>query len=238
MKLHPMHRALRLALLLAACAALLLSGCRAGTDPAAAGQQAGQDTAAGTDRPTTGANPTEPATEEAPSTEPEVPTEPSSEPIPFTEPPLEAVSFQAQYVRTDHYVEGAEYPQSRLVRSRQELIAFYNEFLGAESLMRASAPALAVPSEFQAYDEAFFQDRSLIVVRMEEGSGSNRHEVTAVVLDSGVYLVHIHRILPAPGYAGTCDMAQWHILIGIPKADDSLSPDAVNLQITTTETGK
>ena len=168
----------------------------------------------------------------------EIPTEPSTEPIPFTEPALEAVPFQAQYVRTDHYVEGAEYPQSRLVRSREELLAFYNEFLGGDSLMRASGPASAVPSEFEFYDEDFFLDRSLIVVRLEEGSGSNRHEVTDVLLDSGAYLVQITRILPGPGYAGTCDMAEWHILIEIPKAEDDVPPDAVNLQLTVSETGK
>ena len=238
MKQNLTRRTICLVLLLAACSALLLCGCRAGTKSAAEGQQTGHGTAAQTDEPTTVARPTEAATEEALPTEPEIPTEPSTEPIPFTEPALEAVPFQAQYVRTDHYMEGAEYPQSRLVRSPEELIAFYNEFLGGDSLMRASAPASTIPSAFQVYDEAFFLDHSLIVVRVEEGSGSNRHEVTAVVLDSGTYLVHINRILPAPGYAGTCDMAQWHILIEIPKADDSLPPDAVNLQITSSETGK
>ena len=104
--------------------------------------------------------------------------------------------------------------------------------------MRASGPASAVPSEFEFYDEDFFLDRSLIVVRLEEGSGSNRHEVTDVLLDSGAYLVQITRILPGPGYAGTCDMAEWHILIEIPKAEDDVPPDAVNLQLTVSETGK
>ena len=237
MKSNPMRRRICLTLLLAACAALLLSGCRAGSNSAAEGQQTGQG-APRTDGPTTEIRPTESTTEEALPTEPEIPTEPSTEPIPFTEPALEAVPFQAQYVRTDHYVEGAEYPQSRLVRSREELIAFYNEFLGGDSLMRASGPASAVPSEFEFYDEDFFLDRSLIVVRLEEGSGSNRHEVTDVLLDSGAYLVQITRILPGPGYAGTCDMAEWHILIEIPKAEDDVPPDAVNLQLTVSETGK
>lgn len=238
MKQNLTRRTICLALLLAACSALLLCGCRAGTKPAAEGQQTGHGTAAQTDEPATVARPTEAATEEALPTEPEIPTEPSTEPIPFTEPPLEAVPFRAQYVRTDHYLDGAEYPQSRLVRSREELLAFYNEFLGADSLMRASGPASAVPSEFEFYDEDFFLDRSLIVVRLEEGSGSNRHEVTDVLLDSGAYLVQITRILPGPGYAGTCDMAEWHILIEIPKAEDDVPPDAVNLQLTVSETGK
>ena len=237
MKSNPMRRRICLTLLLAACAALLLSGCRAGSNSAAEGQQTGHG-APRTDGPTTEIRPTESTTEEALPTEPEIPTVPSTEPIPFTEPPLEAVPFRAQYVRTDHYLEGAEYPQSRLVRSREELLAFYNEFLGADSLMRASAPASAVPSEFEFYDGDFFLDRSLIVVRLEEGSGSNRHEVTDVLLDSGAYLVQITRILPGPGYAGTCDMAEWHILIEIPKAEDDVPPDAVNLQLTVSETGK
>lgn len=237
MKSNPMRRRICLTLLLAACAALLLSGCRAGSNSAAEGQQTGHG-APRTDGPTTEIRPTESTTEEALPTEPEIPTEPSTEPILFTEPALEAVPFRAQYVRTDHYLEGAEYPQSRLVRSPEELIAFYNEFLGADSLMRASGPASAVPSEFEFYDEDFFLDRSLIVVRLEEGSGSNRHEVTHVLLDSGTYLVQITRILPGPGYAGTCDMAEWHILIEIPKAEDDVPPDAVNLQLTVSETGK
>ena len=56
---------------------------------------------------------------------------------------------------------------------------------------------------------------------LEEPSGSNRHEVTSVdlfasLLDRIAYFIqpNIKRIVPE---VGTCDMANWHIIIEVDK---------------------
>lgn len=242
MKRNDMRRTICLALLFA----LLLSGCRAWSrsNSAASGRQTEHNAPSGTVEPTpdptTEPGPTEETAEkETAPVEPAPSSETAPEPIPFTGQEVKSIPFVAQYVRTDHYAETVEFPRSRIVCSREELIAFYNEFLNAGDAASSFAPAAAtgIPTEFEKYDEDFFLDHSLIVVQLEEGSGTNRHQVTAVWQNSGAYRVHLDRMVPGPGYAGTCDMAEWHVLIEIPKVDASVRSDAVDLQITTKEMG-
>lgn len=128
-----------------------------------------------------------------------------------------AVPFEAQYLRTGSFNESAVYPRIRIVNSRDELLAFYRESVSDGTLTRLdpSDGLSACETATARWDDAFFADHSLIVVLLEEGSGSVRHEVTAVTLSSGVYQVDVNRIVPE---LGTCDMAEWQILIEIPKA--------------------
>ena len=65
------------------------------------------------------------------------------------------------------------------------------------------------------YDDAFFARRDLIILVLEEGSGSVRHEIQGVrpYYDNS-WLLTGRRIVPE---IGTDDMAQWHILIEIDK---------------------
>ena len=62
----------------------------------------------------------------------------------------------------------------------------------------------------ERYDEAYFSENVLLLVLLEEGSGSNRHEVTAVMKQEDGMEIAIDRILPE---IGTTDMAEWHIFI-------------------------
>ena len=48
------------------------------------------------------------------------------------------------------------------------------------------------------------------MVLLEEGSGSIRHEVERIGVDSGDLWIEIKSIVPE---VGTCDMAWWHVLI-------------------------
>lgn len=49
------------------------------------------------------------------------------------------------------------------------------------------------------------------MVLLEEGSGSNRHNVNSIELSqSGKLNIYIKTIVPE---ASTCDMAEWHLLI-------------------------
>lgn len=66
------------------------------------------------------------------------------------------------------------------------------------------------------YDEAYFKDNALLIVHIEEGSGSIRHAVSSVTLNDYRLEVKIERTVPE---VGTCDMADWFAVIEVKKAD-------------------
>ena len=126
------------------------------------------------------------------------------------------VDFTAQYIRTNGYLDGAEYPKTCWISDKTELSSYVEKNgeiydLGQETFTDA----------VKKYGEEFFLDHDLIIVVLEEGSGSVRHEVTKVrlyhsMLDRIQYFIQPEIKRTAPD-AGTCDMAEWHILIEIPK---------------------
>ncbi len=141
----------------------------------------------------------------------------------------DAVGFVAQYIRTDGYHDGAKYPQVTIIRSAEELNAYYEANRGLYSLERRENPGSDFTVGFldacDKYDEAYFQSRILLLVLLEEGSGSVRHRVAGVTWGDEKHEtlhVEIEAITPE---AGTCDMAEWHIFIepepGADVADES-----------------
>ena len=101
---------------------------------------------------------------------------------------------------------------------------------GQPELTAASGPeelAALLPAEpsgrlreaADRYDAAWFGTHRLLLLRVTEPSGSNSHEVTGVRSDGEALTVDLTRILPE---VGTCDMADWLLLIevdGTPPAD-------------------
>ena len=84
------------------------------------------------------------------------------------------------------------------------------------------------------YDDAFFEAHDLLFVLLEAGSGSIRHEVTAVrALPSGdgKYAIRpeITEIIPE---AMSDDMAEWHILIEIEKKYGKTASEKIEPVIT------
>lgn len=118
-----------------------------------------------------------------------------------------SIEYSAQYIRTNVAEDGLKYPGVKIIRSVEELKAYYEankdiyhlvEFLDASD----------------KYDEAYFENQILVMVVLEEGSGSISHKVTNVgvmgINEAKMMTIEIDRIFPE---LGTCDMAQWHILI-------------------------
>lgn len=66
------------------------------------------------------------------------------------------------------------------------------------------------------YDEAFFEDNTLLLIYVGEGSGSIRHKVWNVTRKGQKLNVEIERIVPE---VGTCDMAGWLITVELRKMD-------------------
>ena len=125
------------------------------------------------------------------------------------------IDFQTQYIRTDGYHDGVEYPIVKIIRSVNELNSYYNENKEKYSLERREDPASDSTIGFldacDKYNAEYFEKQILVMVLLEEGSGSTRHNVDNVKLGSdGKLYVNIRSIVPE---VGTCDMAEWHILI-------------------------
>ncbi|MCL2509307.1 MAG: hypothetical protein FWF05_09045 [Oscillospiraceae bacterium] len=74
------------------------------------------------------------------------------------------------------------------------------------------------------YGGDFFNNNILILVLLEEPSGSIRHTVTGVSKAGDTLTVHVTRHLPG---MGTCDMAEWHIIIEAPRTFYSAESNVV-----------
>jgi hypothetical protein len=143
-------------------------------------------------------------------------------------PPQTALSFSAQYVRTNGYHDGRAYPAITIIRSKAELQAYYNANKKDYDLERHARVASDMTAGFlnacDRYDASYFKDHDLILLLLEEGSGSIRHQVTAVSRQDQRLLITVNR--PAPKM-GTADMAEWHLLIEVPKsAADGMKVEA------------
>ena len=117
-------------------------------------------------------------------------------------------AFTARYTHTGSVAEEADYPFCLCIDSKTALDAYLSEnapsYRGSETVLREAA---------LAYDDAWFAAHELLLVVLEEGSGSVTHTVMRVektAPDAGT--VEIRRSVPQ---VGTCDMAYWHIWIGL-----------------------
>lgn len=135
-----------------------------------------------------------------------------------TQPEMTSLEFAAQYIRTDGYDSSRKYPVITLVKSCSELGAYYdgqkgNYDFGSRETVYADS-TISFNDAVSAYDKAFFEEKCLVLIVLEESSGSYRHNATDVVLESDVVTVIIQRNIPD---ICTCDMAQWHIIIELGK---------------------
>ena len=127
----------------------------------------------------------------------------------------EGLPFEARIIRTDGYHDGVKYPRVTLVNSAEELKRYYEEnralydFSHKETVY--SDTTIGFVDAIEGYDDAWFRDHQLIIVLLEEGSGSVRHNVTEVK-GGNAPEVSVSRLVPE---VGTDDMAEWHILIGV-----------------------
>ena len=126
-----------------------------------------------------------------------------------------SIDFGSQYIRTDGYNEEAEYPIIKIIRSVEELNAYYSANRERYSLERRqevySDGTIGFLDACDKYDEAYFEKQMLVMVLLEECSGSIRHHVDNVKLENdGKLHVSIRTIVPE---ITSDDMAMWHILI-------------------------
>lgn len=136
-----------------------------------------------------------------------------------------SIDFKAQYIRTNGYSDGETYPKMFWISSTEELEAYYELNREKYDLESRAEPdsdqTIGFADAVKNCCDEFFEKHDLLLVVLEEGSGSVRHEVTEVRLtpsmyDRVMYFIQpeIKRIVPE---TGTCDMAQWHIIIEVGK---------------------
>lgn len=127
--------------------------------------------------------------------------------------------IRVQYIRTDGYNEEIEYPRITVVRSAEELNAYYEANKNLYNLERREVTYADTTIGFldacDRYDEDFFAQHDLILVLWEEGSGSIRHEIRSITpSDDHTWILSGIRKNPE---VGTCDMAEWHFMVEIEK---------------------
>lgn len=125
------------------------------------------------------------------------------------------VQWHARYIRTDGYLDGAEFPKVAVMKSAKELTDYYNANKDRFDLQRKesvySDTTIGFLDACDEYDDGFFEENYLILLLLQEGSGSVRHEVINVtqMLDQRIN-ISVIRELPE---IGTSDMAQWHVIL-------------------------
>lgn len=109
----------------------------------------------------------------------------------------EDIPFESKVIRTGSYTMGKVFPTIGMYRTVEDLRAIDTIDFG------------------EKYNEEFFKTKALIVIEVQEGSGSVRHEVSKVVKNGDIITVGIKRIAPE---FGTADMAEWAIFVEIDKS--------------------
>lgn len=146
----------------------------------------------------------------------------------------EAYAFEAQYIRTNGYSEERSYPYHVVINSKEELDAYYEANKGLFDLERKdkvySDTTIGFLDACDKYDATYFERQNLVLIVLEEGSGSIRHEITDVRNrwdENGHSLgwnITIDSIVPE---VCTDDMAQWHLFLEVQMGDVIKSNDDV-----------
>ena len=119
------------------------------------------------------------------------------------------IDFKAQYIRTNGFHSGVAYPVIAVISSAAELEEYAARYWGKDGLPQPvpSGKAAGFLDPAGKYTDEFFLDSFLVIVLLEETSGSIRHRVESVGANGEIV---IRRLLPE---IGTCDMAEWNIIV-------------------------
>ena len=122
--------------------------------------------------------------------------------------PQQTDHFKVEYIRTNWHDRNSEITVISSFNAFNQLSSDLTDFLGN--------------AYGQQYTDDFFMRRYLVIVSLEEPSGSIRHRVERVEENGDIVIV---RLVPE---IGTADMAGWDIIIELDKA---FTPDIFNIVI-------
>lgn len=98
--------------------------------------------------------------------------------------------------------------------TKDDLDHFQSAFRSILSLECSYGEAPSFLDATAKYDEAFFEENSLMLVYVTSGSGSDRFGVKQVCCDNGVFWIQVEQTNNPE--IGTCDMAGWFITVAVP----------------------
>ncbi len=152
----------------------------------------------------------------------------------FAEPEPETYMFVAQYIRTNGYSANGVYPYHAVIDSKEELMAYYEANKTLFDLERRdsvySDSTIGFLDACDKYDESYFDGNNLVLIVLEEGSGSIRHEITDVRArrdENGAQLGWNITVKSVAPEVVTDDMAQWHLFLEVQMGDVINDEDAV-----------
>ena len=138
---------------------------------------------------------------------------------------LEAVPYNVFY--TNHHIPltGAEYPSVTLVTSRTQL---EDTFMTDSYEDPLASQEFLSEMECSEFTDTFFETKDVLIILLEEDSGSVSHTLTSIErADTGSpWTVHIRRRVPE---MQTEDMAYWYIVAEIDK--NLLENSSVEIEI-------
>lgn len=129
--------------------------------------------------------------------------------------------FNARYIRSGSYGGDSDFPIVKYIKSREELEKYVQDN-HADYIINMSNPSFL--DACSQYDKEFFSNKMLILLVIEEGSGSIRHKVNGIsrITEDGEERLKIDVDRKVPE-VGTDDMALWHLIIETEK--NALPPE-------------
>lgn len=125
--------------------------------------------------------------------------------------------FEAHYFDTDG-VYAESITMVTAVRSKSELLEYYTRYKDVFNFDNEDSTHKGVETSFRkamdTYDDQFFKRSFLVVILLQEGSGSTWHEVEGVQSDG---IVTVKRFTPE---LFTCDLSTCHFMIELRKEED------------------
>ena len=124
-------------------------------------------------------------------------------------PAPDAYNFKDHYIRIQSVING-ETPQKYMFETASDFRSFVekNEEMVTQSKQHPSE--MNLEDAQKKYDDKWFENHDLIIVLLQEGSGSIRYSVTSI----DTQMIKIMQRIPE---LGTADMAGWAILIELNK---------------------
>lgn len=134
------------------------------------------------------------------------------------------LEFKASYERSPYYNSSKKYPIITICKSKECLKEHEGKVKGLTVSM-LSCVSDNRDANISRYDDEFFAENALIIITLDESSGSVRHNVKKVIKEGNEISIAIESKVPE---LGTADMAEWNIYIEL-NAEDIDENDIVNL---------
>lgn len=122
-------------------------------------------------------------------------------------PDITTIKYDSKNIKTHLYIDNFNSPSTDIIKSTSDITAYTKKF-DDNSLSKA----------LEKYTESYFKDNVLVIVNIQESSGSNTNKVDRVckINSSNKIDIFVKRDVAE---IGTDDMAMWHLLVEIDKND-------------------